>query len=73
MAKNRLTIDSNNCKGCFLCVEACPKNILELDLERVNAKGYNPLICNDIDSCTACAICARICPDSVIKVERDVE
>jgi len=72
MARNRLTISDENCKGCLLCVDACPKKILELNLEQVNAKGYNPLKCIDIDSCTGCAICARICPDSVIKVERDV-
>ena len=72
MARNRLTICNEDCKGCLLCVDACPKKILELNLEQVNAKGYNPLKCTDIDSCTGCAICARICPDSVIKVERDV-
>ncbi|MCL2376717.1 MAG: 4Fe-4S binding protein [Defluviitaleaceae bacterium] len=71
-AKHKLTFDENMCKGCDLCVWACPKDILKLDLERVNGKGYNPVVCFDIDGCTACGICARICPDSVIKVERDV-
>ena len=69
---NRLTIDEGYCKGCLVCATACPKNILELDLSKVNAKGYNPIKCTDIDKCIACAMCARICPDSVIKVEKDV-
>ncbi|MCL2368852.1 MAG: 4Fe-4S binding protein [Oscillospiraceae bacterium] len=73
MAKVKLTFERENCKGCLLCVDVCPKDILELDRERVNAKGYNPLICVDLDACTACAMCAQICPDSVIKVEREVE
>ncbi|MCL2170837.1 MAG: 4Fe-4S binding protein [Defluviitaleaceae bacterium] len=72
-AKARLTFDDAACKGCDLCIVACPFKILELDLSRVNAKGYNVAHCTDISKCTACAICARICPDSVIKVERDVE
>jgi 2-oxoglutarate ferredoxin oxidoreductase subunit delta len=72
MPKNRLTFDNENCKGCLLCVDACPKKILELDVQRVNGRGYNPLKCIDIETCTACGICAQICPDSVIKVERNV-
>jgi len=71
MAKAILTFTDEHCKGCVLCIDACPKDILALDLERVNGKGYNPVICKNIDACTACAICARICPDSVIQVERE--
>ena len=73
MAKIKLTFENETCKGCLLCVEVCPKNILALDLEQLNAKGYNPLLCTDIDACTGCAMCARICPDSVIKIEREVD
>jgi len=69
---NRLTINEALCKGCLICAVECPKGILELDLSAVNAKGYNPIKCTDIDKCIACAICARMCPDSVIKVEKDV-
>jgi len=71
--KNRVVITDSLCKGCLLCADACPKDILELDKSRVNAKGYNPIFCNNMEACTACAICGRICPDSVIRVERDVE
>ncbi|MCL2618969.1 MAG: 4Fe-4S binding protein [Defluviitaleaceae bacterium] len=69
---NLLTFDTARCKGCQLCVSVCPKNILELDMSRVNSKGYNPIMCRDMSACIACAMCARICPDSVIKVEKDV-
>ena len=72
-AKHRLVFEENGCKGCDLCVWVCPKNILKLDLDRVNAKGYNPIVCIDIDGCTACGMCAKICPDSVIMVERDAK
>jgi 2-oxoglutarate ferredoxin oxidoreductase subunit delta len=65
-----LTFDEATCKGCKLCIDACPKDILALETGRVNAKGYNPIKCDHIEACTACGICARVCPDSVIKVER---
>ena len=67
---NKVIFNEALCKGCVLCVDVCPKKILEPDKGRVNAKGYNPVICSSMAGCTACAICARICPDSVITVER---
>ena len=72
VAKNRLTIHEEMCKGCGLCVWVCPKKVLATDPKRVNAKGYNPATCTDINTCIACGMCARMCPDSVIKVERDI-
>ncbi|MCL2753568.1 MAG: 4Fe-4S binding protein [Defluviitaleaceae bacterium] len=66
-----LTFNEDLCKGCSLCVNVCPKKILKLDTTRVNAKGYNPISCTDVDDCVTCGICAMICPDSVIKVVRE--
>lgn len=70
MANASLEFDTAACKGCMLCVAACPRGILQLDMNGVNAKGYNPVVCTDWAQCTACAICARVCPDSVIEVWR---
>ena len=67
---NILEFNEDLCKGCNLCVDVCPKDILRLDTARVNAKGYNPIICTDEKICVACGICAMICPDSAIKVVR---
>jgi len=69
---NLVTINEALCKGCSLCVDVCPKKIMELDKSKVNAKGYNPVVVTDMGACTACAMCGRLCPDSVIRVERDV-
>ena len=66
-----LTFDRDRCKGCELCIAACPKHILALDLERVNKKGYHPAGITDPSQCVACACCAKICPDSVITVEKE--
>jgi len=66
----KLTFNSDLCKGCGLCVEACPKGLLFLDRSMLNAKGYNPAAISDLEACIACAICARMCPDCIIKVEK---
>jgi len=63
-------IDENTCKGCGLCVQVCPKKILELAADRINAKGYNPAVLLDESKCIGCAMCGMMCPDSAITVER---
>ena len=67
-----LTFDRDRCKGCELCIAACPRHILALELEKVNKKGYHPARITDAEKCIACAMCATMCPDVVIKVEKDV-
>lgn len=74
MAHGTILIEAERCKGCELCLSACPKNIIELDQNRLNAKGYHPAMLNDPDNlCTGCAICAVICPDVCITVEREAK
>jgi 2-oxoglutarate ferredoxin oxidoreductase subunit delta len=63
-----LVIAADRCKGCELCVAACPKAILALDRGRVNVLGYHPIRLTDASGCTSCALCARVCPDTVFTV-----
>lgn len=65
----KVTFDSARCKGCSLCVYACPKNLLIL-AEHLNAKGFHPADMSDMDKCVGCASCACMCPDVVITVEK---
>ncbi|MBN2851067.1 MAG: 4Fe-4S binding protein [Erysipelotrichaceae bacterium] len=65
-----VTFDENRCKGCGLCVNACPVHILELDASKMNAIGYHPSHSFAPDKCIACGSCALMCPDTVITVER---
>lgn len=66
----RIAVDEGFCKGCGLCVDACPRQIIELDPKRITPKGYHPAHCIDDDSCTGCASCALMCPDVAITVWR---
>ncbi len=63
-----LAIRADRCKGCELCVAACPHQALALDTSVVNPLGYHPVRFVDAVACTSCAICARVCPDVVFTV-----
>ena len=66
----KLTFQTDLCKGCGLCVNACPKHILALDKDSINKKGHHPVIMTDQSKCIACAFCATMCPDCIITVEK---
>lgn len=68
---NRVIFNIDRCKGCGLCVNACPRKIISLDTSKINAKGYHPAQLTDAERCTACASCATMCPDAVITVIRE--
>ncbi|MEA3440753.1 MAG: 4Fe-4S dicluster domain-containing protein [Chloroflexota bacterium] len=59
------------CKGCDLCVDACPKEVLALDMEHLTPKGYHPVMLV-ADGCTGCGICAVVCPEAALTVYRNV-
>lgn len=63
-----LAIASDRCKGCELCIGACPHGVLALDTGVVNPLGYHPVRLIDAAGCTSCALCARVCPDAVFTV-----
>jgi 2-oxoglutarate ferredoxin oxidoreductase subunit delta len=69
--KGRVDVDDRYCKGCELCVNACPQDVLALSAGRMNARGYHPaeLVAA---GCTGCGVCAIVCPEAAIKVYREV-
>jgi len=67
--KGTVAIDEGRCKGCDLCVVACPSDVLALGKE-VNSKGYNYVQMVLPDECTGCANCGYVCPEGCITVYR---
>jgi 2-oxoglutarate ferredoxin oxidoreductase subunit delta len=65
----KITINTERCKGCGLCVIVCPKNSIVIS-EQSNKNGYFPAKPGNSE-CTGCAMCAIICPEAVIEVRRD--
>ena len=69
MAKFRgaIVVDNERCKGCSLCVVACPVKVISLAKE-VHATGYNYAREYVEDTCIGCSACATVCPDGCITV-----
>jgi 2-oxoglutarate ferredoxin oxidoreductase subunit delta len=72
MASGRIIINEERCKGCELCIAACPPAVIDLAGHH-NSLGYRPATLLDPDHlCTGCALCAVVCPDAAITVFRDL-
>ncbi|MBU2494014.1 MAG: ferredoxin family protein [Bacteroidetes bacterium] len=69
--KGDIIIDIEKCKGCELCIEACPQGSLETS-RKVNNKGYLYIVKVE-DTCTGCTNCALVCPEGGITVYRKTE
>jgi 2-oxoglutarate ferredoxin oxidoreductase subunit delta len=67
VSRGTLVIDGEKCKGCELCIAACPPNVLVMS-EAVNEIGYRyPQL---TPGCTGCTACQMVCPDFVFSVYR---
>jgi 2-oxoglutarate ferredoxin oxidoreductase subunit delta len=49
------------CKGCSLCIEACPPGVL-VQGDQLNRQGYYAAQYRG-SGCTGCGICFYICPE----------
>ena len=68
--KGTIEVNELYCKGCELCVMACPPKVLALAQDRLTAKGYHPAQLA-AQGCTGCAVCALVCPEAAIMVYRE--
>ncbi len=68
--KGKLEINHDECKGCGLCIEACPSHVIQIRLDLINKQGYHPASYSG-SGCTACGICFYSCPEpGAIKILR---
>ncbi len=58
----KVVIDFEVCKGCGLCIKACPKGEL-FQSPKLNSRGYHPTQFKDEGKCIGCAICFYACPE----------
>ncbi|WP_319201573.1 4Fe-4S binding protein [uncultured Ilyobacter sp.] len=63
MEEKVLVVKKGLCKGCEICVEFCPKDVLDMKDGRVNVKN--------ISACIQCNMCGKLCPDYAIGIRRN--
>jgi 2-oxoglutarate ferredoxin oxidoreductase subunit delta len=63
----KIEVDITRCKGCELCIPACPEDVIALS-ETFAPSGYYPAVMVKPDDCTGCKLCAYVCPDVAIEV-----
>lgn len=64
----QILIDPERCKGCELCVRACPQGVLAMGRE-MNSKGYFYATVVRQYLCIGCRLCCISCPDVAIKMK----
>ena len=63
-------IERDQCKGCRLCVQVCPRHCITLGSE-INKLGYQ-FARFERYTCNACGLCFYVCPEpGAITVFRD--
>lgn len=67
--KGKIVIDSSRCKGCGLCIAACPKKHIHL-ADEPDARGIRAAIQDADHDCTGCGFCYVVCPDVAVTVYR---
>lgn len=71
--KGAVVVNVERCKGCDLCVQACPAKVLALQPKEVNNRGFHYAYMENPEACIGCQSCALVCPDGCIEVYRVIE
>jgi 2-oxoglutarate ferredoxin oxidoreductase subunit delta len=66
--KTTVKINSEKCKGCMLCIKACPQKAIQPS-GKVNKKGQEYVSMAYPERCTGCGLCFIMCPDCAIEIE----
>ena len=69
MGLGSVVVDLEGCKGCGLCVDACPNDVLEMSGRVTNEKGLAYAVFMSGD-CSGCGNCYMVCPDACLTVYR---
>ena len=67
LTRGTVVIDIETCKGCELCIPACPPKVLVMGDDRNHMGMRYPKL---LAGCTGCAACQLVCPDFCFEVWR---
>ena len=68
LTRGTVVIDVAACKGCDLCIDACPPRVLQMTEHELNHRGYRyPVLLAGLHRVPGLR---RICPDFVFQVYR---
>lgn len=68
--KGVFAISPGLCKGCGLCIEKCPSQVLDWS-EAIGVYGTPIVEAKRMERCTGCRLCQLLCPDAAIDVLRE--
>ena len=66
-SRGTVVIAVDRCKGCELCIPACPPAVLSMSADRNAIAFAYPEIA---PGCTGCGACLMVCPDFCFEVHR---
>ena len=66
---NKIIINRDWCKGCYICIHICPQNVFGKD-SKVNEKGFQDVVVISPEKCIGCKLCELLCPDLCILIEK---
>jgi len=66
-SRGSVRIDVERCKGCALCIPACPPGVLRMSETSEAGDVPHPEL---LPGCTGCAACLLVCPDFCFEVYR---
>ncbi len=67
ISRGTVVVEKERCKGCELCIPACPPAVLSMSSD-VNEIGFRyPEL---VPGCTGCSACLLVCPDFVFEIFR---
>ena len=70
-SNGKIEINTKRCKGCGLCIPACPNECISLS-KQADLRGICVAVFNARQDCTGCTYCAILCPDVAINVYKKI-
>ncbi len=62
-----IEINEELCKGCDICIDFCPLEVLAASVT-INRRGYYPPEVVNEAKCIGCRLCELVCPEFAITI-----